>query len=122
MLHPRIPANPTPTGETIPLITTATAVDQHPHAHVPAPHAAALCSCQHPAPPPAVPVPSRTGVQLTPGALITVVIGGTATVLVVGAVLVSLLLAVAVTGVSLTICALVIRSLLTTEPPAPKRR
>ncbi|MYS42106.1 SpdD protein, partial [Streptomyces sp. SID5998] len=37
--------------------------------------------------------------------------GGTAVVLVVGAVLVSMLLAVAITGVSVAVCAVVLRSL-----------
>jgi hypothetical protein len=56
-------------------------------------------------------VSSRPTVQLTPGTALALVGGGTAVVLVVGAVLVSMLLAVAVTGVSVAICALVIRSL-----------
>ena len=41
--------------------------------------------------------------------------GGTAVVLVVGAVLVSLLLAVAITGASVAVCALVIRSLVNAD-------
>ncbi|TXL92107.1 SpdD protein [Streptomyces sp. IB2014 016-6] len=71
--------------------------------------------------PPAVPTPApvpvpvasaRPTVQLTPAALVTVAIGGTTVVLVVGAVLVSLLLAVAITGASVAVCAVVLRSLL----------
>lgn len=70
--------------------------------------------------PPAVPTnpapvpvaPARPTVQLTPAAVITVAVGGTTVVLVVGAVLVSLLLAVAITGVSVAVCAVVLRSLL----------
>jgi hypothetical protein len=54
-------------------------------------------------------------VQLTPGAVIALVGSGTAVVLVVGAVLVSMLLAVAITGASVAICALVIRSLIASE-------
>ena len=61
------------------------------------------------------PAPTRPTVQLTPGAVVALVGGGTAVVLVVGAVLVSMLLAVAITGASVAICALVIRSLITSE-------
>jgi hypothetical protein len=41
--------------------------------------------------------------------------GGTAVVLVVGAVLVSMLLAVAITGASVAVCAVVLRSLLASD-------
>ncbi|MCK8680220.1 SpdD protein [Streptomyces lichenis] len=64
------------------------------------------------APLPTRPLSPRV-VQLTPGALVGVAAGGTAVILVVGAVLVSMLLAVAVTATSLAICAVVLRSLLT---------
>jgi hypothetical protein len=67
------------------------------------------------APVPVAPAPARPTVQLTPGAVVALVGGGTAVVLVVGAVLVSMLLAVAITGASLAICALVIRSLVTAD-------
>ncbi|MGV9287593.1 SpdD-like protein [Streptomyces sp. NPDC003719] len=93
MLRPKIPTMPTPTGLATPpavvepiTITPTTA-------------------------PPQAPASSRPTVQLTPGTVLALVGGGTAVVLVVGAVLVSMLLAVAVTGVSVAICALVIRSL-----------
>ncbi|MFD9487734.1 hypothetical protein ACFWBX_27940 [Streptomyces sp. NPDC059991] len=66
-------------------------------------------------PAPMAPAPARPTVQLTPGALIALVGGGTAVVLVVGVVLVSLLLAVAITGASVAVCAVVLRSLLTTS-------
>ncbi|MEU4997041.1 SpdD-like protein [Streptomyces sp. NPDC021622] len=104
MFQPRVPINPAPTGE-IPVITTASAITQ-PDYH----HASTDCFCQHSAPAPA----TSTGptVQLTPGSLIVMVGAGTAVVLVVGAVLVSMLLAVAITAVALAICALVIRSLI----------
>ena len=75
-------------------------------------------SPQHFAPAPVVspaPVPARPAVQLTPGAVIALVASGTAVVLVVGAVLVSMLLAVAITGASVAICALVIRSLISAD-------
>ncbi|MFS8204313.1 SpdD-like protein, partial (plasmid) [Streptomyces sp. CWNU-52B] len=55
----------------------------------------------------------RPAVQLTPSTALTFLGGGTAVVLVVGAVLVSLLLAVAITAASVAVCAVVTRSLLT---------
>jgi hypothetical protein len=61
------------------------------------------------------PVPSRPTVQLTPATALALVGAGTAVVLVVGAVLVSLLLAVAITGASVAVCAVVLRSLLASE-------
>ncbi|NED74085.1 SpdD protein [Streptomyces sp. SID9944] len=64
-----------------------------------------------PAPAPVVPASNRPTVQLTPGTVLALVGGGTAVVLVVGAVLVSMLLAVAITGVSVAVCAVVLRSL-----------
>ncbi|MFE7037979.1 SpdD-like protein [Streptomyces atratus] len=98
MLRPKIPTNPLPTG-----IVTGTA-----RSDVPAvPH-------QTPAAP-APTAPARPTVQLTPGAVVAVIGGGTAVVLVVGAVLVSMLLAVAVTAASLAISALVIRSLVASQ-------
>ncbi|MEV6313751.1 SpdD-like protein [Streptomyces sp. NPDC051776] len=98
MLRPKVPTNPAPTG-----IVTRTAVVQH--TPVPTPVA----------PAPVTALPSRPTVQLTPGALVALVGGGTAVVLVVGAVLVSMLLAVAITAASLTICSLVIRSLMNAQ-------
>ncbi|MET7560614.1 SpdD-like protein [Streptomyces sp. NPDC005479] len=108
MIRPRIPVNPLPTGIVTPLITTAPApapVEQH--------HAAA-CACQHttPAPLPMAPASSGTAVRLSPAGVLAVVGGGAAVVLVVGAVLVSMLLAVAITGASVAVCAVVLRSLL----------
>ncbi|MGW3413564.1 SpdD-like protein [Streptomyces sp. NPDC000888] len=97
MLRPKIPTMPQPTGlVTPPAVVEPTAVVQHT---------------------PAAPVPAsaRPTVQLTPGAVVALVGGGTAMVLVVGAVLVSMLLAVAITGASVAICALVIRSLIASE-------
>ncbi|OSC65253.1 SpdD-like protein [Streptomyces sp. 4F] len=66
-------------------------------------------------PSPPAPVPSRPTVQLTPGTALAFVGSGTAVVLVVGAVLVSMLLAVAITGASVAVCALVIRSLVNAD-------
>ncbi|MFJ4337820.1 SpdD-like protein [Streptomyces sp. NPDC088915] len=88
MLQPRIPVNPLPTGT---------------------PN-----SLNHPAPAPAAPaplVPARTTVQLTPGSALALAAGGGAVVLVVGTVLVSMLLAVAITGVSVALIAVVLRLL-----------
>ncbi|WP_329128158.1 SpdD protein [Streptomyces caniferus] len=56
--------------------------------------------------------PARRTVQLTPASVVTVAAGGTAAALVVGTVLVSMLLAVAITAVSVAVCAVVLRSLL----------
>ncbi|MFE7709769.1 SpdD-like protein [Streptomyces sp. NPDC057486] len=99
MLRPKIPTMPTPTGIVTPPLVEPTAVVQH-----------------TPAPAPVAPVATtRPTVQLTPGALVALVGGGTAVVLVVGAVLVSMLLAVAITAASAAVCAVVLRSLLASE-------
>ncbi|MFJ1816630.1 SpdD protein [Streptomyces sp. NPDC088139] len=96
-----------PTPDTAPTADTSLVQPLATLAHPPA------CDCNHtPAPVPA-PVPApRPGIQLTPGALIATVAGGTAAVLVVGTVLVSMLLAVTVTAVSVALCAIVLRSLI----------
>ncbi|MGX1975007.1 SpdD-like protein [Streptomyces kronopolitis] len=96
MFHPKVPTNPTPTGLVVPLTVEPTA----PVRHAPAPAPAAQSS-------------TRPAVHLTPGTALALVGGGTAVVLIVGAVLVSMLLAVAVSGVSVAVCAVVLRSLLT---------
>ncbi|MGW0993635.1 SpdD protein [Streptomyces sp. NPDC002523] len=68
---------------------------------------------QAPAPvAPTAPVSNRPTIQLTPGSALALAAGGGTVVLVVGAVLVSLLLAVAITGVSVAVTAVVLRSLL----------
>ncbi|TKT01287.1 SpdD-like protein [Streptomyces lasalocidi] len=101
MLRPKIPAMPTPTGlVTPPAVVESTAVVQHHRASAPAPIPAAS---------------TRPAVQLTPGTALALVGAGTAAVLVVGAVLVSMLLAVAVTGASVAVCAVVLRSLLAAD-------
>jgi hypothetical protein len=110
MLRPHVPVNETPTGEIIPTITTLGAVVPHESGQTP-------CGCRHHAPAPAA---SRPAVQITPGALVVLVVGGTVVVLTIGAVLVSMLLAVAITAGSLAVVALVARSILTTE--AKQRR
>ncbi|GAX49871.1 SpdD-like protein [Streptomyces olivochromogenes] len=107
MFRPKVPTMPQPTGlVTPPAVVEPTAVIQHtPQTPAPAPVVT-------PAPAPA---PARPTVQLTPSAVIALVGSGTAVVLVVGAVLVSMLLAIAITGASVAICALVIRSLISAE-------
>ncbi|WP_406309981.1 SpdD-like protein [Streptomyces sp. NBC_00623] len=97
MLRPKIPTMPTPTGIVASPVVEPTTVVQH----TPAPIAPAA--------------PARPTVQITPGALVALVGGGTAVVLVVGAVLVSMLLAVAITAASVAVCALVARSLIAPE-------
>lgn len=104
MIRPKIPANPLPTGLVIPLDQPTTAVE--PHAGT-----APACDCHH------APVQPTSRVQLpavrlTPAGLVAAVAGGAGLVLVVGAVLVSMLLAVAITGASVAVCAVVLRSLL----------
>ncbi|WP_329547870.1 SpdD-like protein [Streptomyces sp. NBC_01356] len=101
MLRPKVPTMPQPTGLiTLPAVVEPTTAIQRTPA-VPVPTSA--------------PAPARPTVQLTPGAVVALVGSGTAVVLVVGAVLVSMLLAVAITGASVAICALVIRSLINGE-------
>ncbi|WP_330320003.1 SpdD-like protein [Streptomyces clavifer] len=96
MFKPKVPTMPQPTGLiTPPAVVEPTAVVQQ----SPTPLVASIPA-------------ARPTVQLTPGSALALVGGGAAVVLVVGAVLVSMLLAVAITGASVAICALVIRSLI----------
>lgn len=98
MLRPKVPTMPQPTGQLAPpAAVEPTTIIQAAPASTPTPTSA------------------RPTVQLTPGAVIALVGGGTAVVLVVGTVLVSMLLAIAITGASVAICALVIRSLIASE-------
>ncbi|WP_406353890.1 SpdD-like protein [Streptomyces sp. NBC_01635] len=101
MFRPKLPTMPQPTG----LVTPPAVVEP------------TTITPTAPTPPtvPVAPAAARPAVQLTPGTALALVGGGTAVVLVVGAVLVSMLLAVALTGASLAVCALVIRSLITTD-------
>ncbi|WP_030830081.1 hypothetical protein [Streptomyces hygroscopicus] len=102
MLRPKYPTMPQPTGLVSSTPQTPTVIQP------------ATVTPGTPVPPstPNVPASTRPVVQLTPGTVIALVGGGTAVVLVVGAVLVSMLLAVAVTGISVAVCAVVLRSLL----------
>ncbi|MEV7877701.1 SpdD protein [Streptomyces microflavus] len=107
MFTPKIPppdTAPTPGTSLVQPLTGIT--------HTPA------CTCHQsssvapaPAPAPAAPV-SRPAVHLTPGSLLVAAAGGTAMVLIIGTVLVSMLLATAITAASVAICAVVLRSLL----------
>ncbi|MFJ9506373.1 SpdD protein [Streptomyces anulatus] len=117
MFTPKIPppdTAPTPGTSLVQPLTGIT--------HAPA------CTCHHspsvaptPAPAPAAPVSrpaapvSRPAVQLTPGSLLVAAAGGTAMVLIIGTVLVSMLLATAITAASVAICAVVLRSLLNNQ-------
>jgi len=65
-----------------------------------------------PMPIPSAPLSNRPALQLTPGNTLALVAGSGALILVVGAVLVSMLLAVAITAVSVAVCAVVVRSIL----------
>ncbi|MFD0074038.1 SpdD-like protein [Streptomyces sp. NPDC127166] len=103
MLRPRIPVNPLPTGIVTPLVQPITPTDIEP----------AACHHDHtPAPVPATPRIQVPAVRLTPTGLVTVVASGAGLVLVVGTVLVSMLLAVAISAASVAVCAVVLRSLL----------
>ncbi|GGS97318.1 MULTISPECIES: SpdD-like protein [Streptomyces] len=107
MLRPKIPTNPLPTGLVTPLAhPTAPAVPDPTSVPAPAPASAPVAA---PVAQPRVQIPA---VRLTPTGLVAAVAGGAGLVLVVGAVLVSLLLAVAITGASVAVCAVVLRSLL----------
>ncbi|WP_030870976.1 hypothetical protein [Streptomyces sp. NRRL F-2747] len=75
---------------------------------VPEPAAVPMPTAPAPAPAPA----ARPTVQLTPGSVVALAASGGAVVLVIGTVLVSMLLAVAITAASVAVCAVVIRSLL----------
>ncbi|MEV7691120.1 SpdD-like protein [Streptomyces bungoensis] len=100
MLRPKMPTMPTPTRLTSPpAVVEHTAVDWHPPTTASAP----------------APASSRPTVHLSPSSLLLLVGGGTAVVLVIGAVLVSMLLAVSLTAVSVAVCALVVRSLVSTQ-------
>ncbi|MFD9571090.1 SpdD-like protein [Streptomyces sp. NPDC059982] len=99
MLRPRIPVNPSPTG----IVTPATSGIEPRHDSSPP------VAAHHTPTAPAA--PGRLPVQLTPGSAVAFAAAGGAVVLVVGAVLVSMLLAVAITGVSLAVVAVVLRLL-----------
>jgi hypothetical protein len=76
----------------------------------------------HPAPyaPVSVPVPAAPGInrptlQLAPGSALALVASGSALVVIIGAVLVSMLLAVAITAASVAVCAVTVRSILKSD-------
>ncbi|WP_432042286.1 SpdD protein [Streptomyces cadmiisoli] len=86
---------------------------KYPHPDTAPPATALVPEAPAPAPAvPATPLATRPTVQLTPGSALALAAGGGAVVLVVGAVLVSMLLAAAITGVSVALVAVVLRLLL----------
>lgn len=99
MFRPKVPTNPAPTGLVTPSVVEPVARVRH-----------------TPPPAPVAQSSARPAVHVMPGTALALVGGGTAVVLIVGAVLVSMLLAVAISGVSVAVCAVVLRSLLTSEP------
>ncbi|MEU1780851.1 SpdD-like protein [Streptomyces abikoensis] len=101
MLRPKVPTNPTPTRTLVPLNDSSAELDVQPVAPV-------VCQHHAPAPPPA----ARGGVHLTAGATVAAIGAGTAAVLVIGAVLVGMFLAISITAGSLAVVALVARSIL----------
>ncbi|GAA2458182.1 SpdD-like protein [Streptomyces lavendulocolor] len=98
MFRPKLPTMPQPTGA----VTPPAVVELNP----------VTPTTPVPQPDSVAPVSSRPAVQFTSGGTLALVGGGAAVVLVVGAVLVSMLLAVAVTAASVAICAVVVRSVL----------
>ncbi|MEU5599457.1 SpdD protein [Streptomyces sp. NPDC020298] len=86
--------------------------DTAPTVPTPAPTTDNVPAAATPAPVPVVPASNRPTVQLTPGTVLALVGGGTAVVLVVGAVLVSMLLAVAITATSVAVVAVVLKALI----------
>ncbi|MFD7553088.1 SpdD-like protein [Streptomyces sp. NPDC059835] len=109
MLRPRIPVNPTPTGIVAPLAQPAAVAGIEPR------HETSPMASDHHSSAVEPTAPQRPTVQLTPGSLVALAAGGGALVLVVGTVLVSMLLAVAVSAASVAVCAVVIRSVLNNQ-------
>ncbi|MGW2207343.1 SpdD-like protein [Streptomyces sp. NPDC001774] len=112
MLRPRVPVNPLPTGLVTPLVQPTATTDIEPH------RTGQPVARQHdhaPAPAPAAPRVQVPAVRLTPAGLVTIVAGGAGLVLIVGTVLVSMLLAVAISAASVAVCAVVLRSLLNSQ-------
>ncbi|MFQ6200779.1 SpdD-like protein [Streptomyces sp. NPDC000405] len=101
MLRPKVPINPTPNRTLVPLDDSSAELDVQPVAPV-------VCQHHAPAPPSVV----RGGVHLTAGATVVAIGAGTAAVLVIGAVLVGMFLAISITAGSLAVVALVARSIL----------
>ncbi|WP_330332638.1 SpdD-like protein [Streptomyces sp. NBC_00536] len=116
MLRPRIPVNPLPPGITTPTVQPfplpgAGSLHKPAAPTVPVHHSPIDIAPSGWAPVTPAPAPAHPTVQLTPGSTAALVAGGVAVVLVVGAVLVSMLLAVAITGVSVALVAVVLRLL-----------
>ncbi|MEU1191508.1 SpdD protein [Streptomyces sp. NPDC005859] len=109
MLTPKYPRPDTAPIPTNTPTTTYSPSAYHPTAYAPAPVSAA-------------PASNRPTVPLTLGSVLTLAAGGGALVPVVGAVLVSMLLAVAITTASVAVCAVVIRSILKSDRRRPRLR
>jgi hypothetical protein len=107
-LRPHPPLQPLTEGEEPVFTPKYPPPDTAPATPVPAP---STDTTPAPAPVLARPVSNRPTVQLTPGSALALAAGGGAVVLVVGEVLVSMLLAVAITGVSVALVAVVLRIL-----------
>ncbi|MFD9521109.1 SpdD-like protein [Streptomyces sp. NPDC059979] len=109
MLRPRIPVNPLPTGIVAPLAQPASLSGVESNRESLPVARAHHDSAAAPA------APARNSVQLTPGSVVALAAGGGALVLVVGTVLVSMLLAVAISAASVAVCAVVVRSVLNNQ-------
>ncbi|WP_419997785.1 SpdD-like protein [Streptomyces boninensis] len=107
MFRPKYPTAPVPTSVAYPpAVVTPTAIEQQ---------RAAGCGCQNTAPPQHYGVPTP-GSRISAGRVAAYVAGGTTVLLVVGAVLVSMLIAVAISACAVTGCLLVLRSMFTNPP------
>ncbi|MFE7546684.1 SpdD-like protein [Streptomyces gardneri] len=104
MFQPRIPVNPLPASIVTPLVQPTVSTDLAPH------HTADAEACNHHH----APAPSAA-LRLTPAGLAVGVASGTAAVLVVGTVLISMLLAVAISATSVAVCTVVLRSILNSQ-------
>ncbi|GHC52342.1 hypothetical protein GCM10010507_30580 [Streptomyces cinnamoneus] len=100
MLRPQVPTNPLPT-----ITTPATTAELQPQP--------AQALCQHHTPAPVT--PARGAVHLTAGATVAAIGAGTVAVLVIGAVLVGMFLAISITAGSLAVVAVVARSMLNSQ-------
>ncbi|MFI1967836.1 hypothetical protein BLA24_22500 [Streptomyces cinnamoneus] len=101
MLYPKVPTNPLPTPVVIPARDIQG--DGCPEGSV------TPIVCQHTVPPAA---PAQRAVQLSAGGTVAAIGLGSVAVLVVGAVLVGMFLAIAITATSLAIVAVIARSML----------
>jgi predicted lipid-binding transport protein (Tim44 family) len=105
MFRPKYPTAPTPVHLAYPPAVVQTAVPEQTHAHG--------CACSQT---PAAQQPYRSpAARVSAGQVALYVGGGTAAVLVVGAVLVSMFIALAIGACAVTVCVVVLRSLINGE-------